>query len=118
LNGHQGYADTYRIQGRRRGFINTSKTQILAVNRPDDFKNDDVHVLDLRIEKEFRFDRFGMTLGVDCFNALNAATVLQRETRLSYSTDTNQNDLNTRGDFATEVISPRIFRVGARFSFN
>jgi hypothetical protein len=118
LNGHQGYADTYRIQGRRRGFINTSKTQILAVNRPDDYTNDDVHVLDLRIEKELHFDRFGLTLGIDCFNALNAGTVLQRETRLSYSTDTNHNDTNTRGDFASEVISPRIFRVGARFSFN
>jgi hypothetical protein len=117
LNGHQGYADPYYIRARRSGFP-TSTRNVLATARPDDYRNDDVHVLDLRLEKEFRFDRFGLTLGVDCFNALNSSTVLQRELRLSYPTFTSSSDLRTTGDNVVEVLSPRIFRLGARFSFN
>jgi hypothetical protein len=118
INGHQGYPNAYHVQARRQGFNNTSKALVMAARRPDEFRNDDVHVLDLRLEKEFRFDRFGVTVGVDCFNALNSGTVLQRQTQLSYPTDVNQNDLSTSGDFVREVVSPRIFRLGARFSFN
>jgi hypothetical protein len=117
LNGHQGYADPYFIRARRSGFP-TSAVNVMATDRPDDFRNDDVHVLDLRLEKEFRFDRFGLTLGADCFNALNSSTVLQRELRLSYPTATRSSDLRTTGDNVQEVLSPRIFRFGARFSFN
>ena len=63
---------------------------------------------DLRIEKEFRFNQVGLTLGVDLFNALNENTVLQRELRLN----------QPRGDYLFESLSPRIFRLGARISFN
>jgi hypothetical protein len=48
-----------------------------------------------------------MTLGVDVFNALNESYVLQRQHRLGIRTTNN----------VTEILSPRIFRIGARLSF-
>ncbi len=117
LNGHQGYANSYFIRARRSGY--TSSGFLTGVTgRPDDYKNDDVHVLDLRIEKEFKFDRVGLTIGADVFNALNASTVLQRNLRLDYSTRTDARDAATTGDHVVEVLSPRIFRLGAKITFN
>ncbi len=117
LNGREGYSNDYNIRARRSGFPTTGfRTSV--TNRPDEFKNGDVHVLDLRVEKEFRFDRVGLTVGVDVFNALNASTVTQRELQLDYPTRTSRFDINTRGDYVSEVISPRIFRLGAKVTFN
>jgi hypothetical protein len=48
-----------------------------------------------------------MTLGVDCFNVFNESTVLQRNGRIGQTTNS----------FVTEIVSPRLFRVGAKFSF-
>jgi len=125
LNGHQGYANPYWVRGRTSGFSSGSHTygNVTAVSRPDDYKNPDVHVLDLRIEKEFKFDRVGLTLGLDCFNALNAGTVLQRSLKLDYGTSGfggsgGGSDRTQIGDHVQEVLSPRIFRVGATISFN
>jgi hypothetical protein len=123
LNGHEGYANPYFLyHAKRRGFTNSTNTNLLAVNRPDDYKLDDVHVLDLRLEKEFRFDRVGLTVGVDVFNALNTATVLQRQLRTSATKVSGDaafgNVTSTKGDFAYEVLSPRIFRAGVTLTFN
>ncbi len=117
LNGRQGYSNNYIIRGRRSGFP-LSSILTSATGRPDDYKNDDVHVLDLRIEKEFKFDRVGLTIGADVFNALNASTVLQRNLRLDYPTRTDSRDSATTGDHVVEVLSPRIFRLGAKITFN
>jgi hypothetical protein len=64
-------------------------------------------VFDARIEKEFTFSDFGLTLGVDVFNALNESYVLQRQHRLGTRATNN----------VTEILSPRIFRIGGRLSF-
>ena len=64
--------------------------------------------MDLRVEKEFKFDRVGLTLGVDVFNVLNESTVLQRNLRLGLN----------NSDFVQEVVSPQIFRLGVKLSFN
>jgi hypothetical protein len=64
-------------------------------------------MVDARLEKEFPFSDFGLTLGVDVFNVLNEAYVLQRNHRL----------LQTTSDHVREIVSPRVFRVGARLSF-
>jgi len=110
LNGREGYANPY---WRRIGATGLRKNPngallINITDRPDDYANDDIHTLDLRVEKELNFDRVGLTLGVDVFNALNEGTVLQRNLRMS----------RTNTDHVVEVLSPRIFRVGARLSFN
>jgi hypothetical protein len=64
--------------------------------------------LDLRLAKDIRFGPAGLTLSVDLFNALNENTELQR----------NVDILRTSGQHRiTEVLSPRVFRVGARLTF-
>ena len=74
---------------------------------PGAFRYPDVHVVDLRVEKEFAVGDFGLTLGLDVFNALNASYVLQRQGVLG----------RDNSDYVLEVLSPRVFRVGARLSF-
>jgi hypothetical protein len=71
------------------------------------FRYDDIHVVDLRVEKEFRFSDLGLTLGVDVFNALNESYVLQRQSLLA----------RNNGNHVLEILSPRVFRVGARLNF-
>ncbi|HKB92951.1 MAG TPA: hypothetical protein VKC62_01770, partial [Gaiellaceae bacterium] len=120
VNGHEGYAAPYFLyHAKRTGFTNTSNTNVLATSSPDAIKLDNVNVLDLRLEKPFKFDRFGLTVGVDVFNALNANTVLQRQLRTSgTNVSGGSNVTSNSGDYVYEVLSPRIFRVGATISFN
>lgn len=93
----------------RTGFFGNMNGRLFpaATTSPDEFRQDDIHTIDARIEKEFNFSDFGLTLGVDVFNLTNEATVLQRQHRLG---------LGTSGH-VTEVLSPRLVRVGARLSF-
>jgi len=76
--------------------------------------------MDARLEKEFTFSDFGFTLGVDVFNVFNEAYVLQRSHRLRAplnATTISLNPFTPYANYVTEVTSPRIFRLGARFSF-
>jgi hypothetical protein len=123
VNGHEGYANPYFLfRAKRAGFTNSTNTNLQATARPDDYKLDDVHVLDLRAEKEFKFDRVGLTLGLDVFNVLNENTVLQRQRRITGDnqlTGSNSNDVaSSQADWVYEVLSPRILRVGVTLSFN
>jgi len=80
---------------------------ILVTNRPDSFRLDNINIIDARIEKEFSFSDFGLTIGVDCFNLFNQSYVLQVNNRLAQSTSNN----------VREIVSPRVLRLGARLSF-
>jgi Carboxypeptidase regulatory-like domain len=113
LTGRQGYPIRYvnRLNGQRAA-DNFGVFDVPIKSDPDAFRNDDVHVLDLRLEKEFTFNDFGLTLGADCFNALNSATVLQRQGILV----SGGANVGT-GDHVQEILSPRVFRLGARISF-
>jgi hypothetical protein len=106
LTGRQGYPAPYFVSAR----FPTSEAgtaTIAATPEPDTFRLDNINILDARIEKEFNFSDFGLTLGVDCFNVFNEAFVQQRTLSLT----------STRKNFVTEITSPRIFRLGARLSF-
>ena len=71
---------------------------------------DNVYELDLRVAKDFRFfNRVGVTIAADLFNAPNKRTIMQRQTDLSDSVGT--------GDRITELQSPRVWRFGARLNF-
>jgi hypothetical protein len=63
--------------------------------------------LDLRVGKEFAFDRVRFNLDVDVFNALNSATILGRVYDLRLSTANN----------VLEIMNPRVLRLGLRFGF-
>jgi hypothetical protein len=68
---------------------------------------DAVTSLDLRIGKEFTFNRARLNLDFDIFNALNSSTVLGRNYNLQQSTGNN----------VLEIMNPRVLRLGARFNF-
>lgn len=111
INGREGYPIQYfqRVSG---GAARNTKDGAFGVNVPltsdqDSYRFDDIRILDLRVEKEFSFKDFGFTVGADLFNATNEATVLQRQGRLQIAT----------GDHVTEVVSPRIIRLGVKFNF-
>jgi len=106
LTGRQGYPIPYW----HRFLVSDPNTRVVAVqvtDGPDEFRQDDIHMVDARVEKEFTFSDFGFTVGLDVFNAFNEAYVLQRQHRLGIGTS----------DHVTEITSPRVLRLGARLSF-
>jgi hypothetical protein len=109
LNGREGYPVPYfaRVNLPTNQYVTGPSENIQATNRPDSFRLDNISIVDARVEKEFTFSDFGLTLGIDCFNLLNESYALQRQHRLLISTSNNVN----------EITSPRIFRIGARLSF-
>jgi Ca-activated chloride channel family protein len=110
LTGRQGYPVRYVDRILRQTISDNagSGIDVPVQSSPDAFRYPDVHVLDLRVEKEMNFSDFGLTLGVDVFNALNASYVLQRQGVLARKSS----------DYVLEVLSPRVFRLGARLSFH
>jgi len=117
LNGRQGYPIPYyeRLNPGVRGFPTFTRVQVTSAS--DSFRNDDIRLFDLRLAKDFKFSDFGVTLSADCFNVFNSGYVLQRQHRLRVAANIPANPIAIGSDFATEVVSPRIFRLGARFSF-
>jgi len=107
VNGREGYPIRY-VQRVFRQTVNSGRaTYIPVTSDTGRFKYPDVHVLDLRIDKDFTVRDLGLTVGVDVFNALNSSYVLQRQLVMG----------RPNSDHVVEVLSPRIFRLGARFRF-
>ncbi|HEV8581498.1 MAG TPA: TonB-dependent receptor [Thermoanaerobaculia bacterium] len=109
LTGRQGYPLRYVNRVVRDTISDNagSGIDIPVDSDPDAFRYPDINVVDLRVEKEFTFSDFGLTLGADVFNAFNESYVLQRQGVLG----------RDNSDFVTEILSPRVVRLGARFSF-
>ena len=63
--------------------------------------------LDLRVGKEFAFDRARFNVDLDIFNALNRATILGRQFDLRVTTANN----------VQEIMNTRVLRLGVRFNF-
>ncbi|HEX7182864.1 MAG TPA: TonB-dependent receptor [Thermoanaerobaculia bacterium] len=106
VNGREGYP--LRYVGRFFRF-DTGEERPFDVPITSDvnaFRYPDIHLLDLRVEKELLFNRLGVTLGLDVFNVTNESYVLQRQGIFA----------RNNASFVTEVLSPRIYRLGARFS--
>ncbi|HEX3553362.1 MAG TPA: TonB-dependent receptor [Thermoanaerobaculia bacterium] len=109
LTGRQGYPTPFfhRVFLPTNQYPTAPSDNLQVTSSSDSFRNPDVHVVDARVEKEFTFSDVGVTIGVDCFNLLNKSYVLQRTDRLARSTSNN----------VTEILSPRVIRLGARLSF-
>ena len=114
LTGRQGYPLRYVDRINRVTIADNGGSGLDVPIQPDPnaFRYPDIHVVDLRIEKEFLFNDFGVTVGLDAFNALNESYVLQRQGVLAQ----NGVPLNTSGS-VLETLSPRIFRLGVQVSF-
>ncbi len=103
----------------RQGHILPYNTDILGsddINRQvslmngalDRFRMDDLYLLDLRAEKTFAANSdVNLTFNVDLFNTFNSGTVLSRQTTLS----------SRLGDYALDIVSPRIWKLGVRVSW-
>jgi hypothetical protein len=114
--GREGYPLPYfeRLSfGQRSGIPGLTSVQVVG---NDDFRLDDVHVLDAGLEKELVFSDLGLTLAIHCFNVLNEGYVMQRNHRLQVGASATDL-LAPASDFVTEVIGPRTFRVGLRINF-
>ena len=118
LNGRQGYSIPYVVSARTSTGEGT-KT-VLAVDQVDTFRNQNVTDLDMRLAKDFRFYRgMGLTLSIDAFNVLNSNTILQRNTAAICSAPqaTGVCAPASTANHVTEVLSPRVLRLGANLSF-
>src|ERR1700687_2366184 len=114
LIARQGYPEPFydRIGGLNTNTPESGSTVQVQFQPSNANRLDNIFDFDGRLEKEFTFQDFGLTLGVDCFNLLNESFVLQRVARARSSFHP------TVGvGFINETLSPRIFRFGARLSF-
>lgn len=85
---------------------------LLLTDNPTDHRLPNPYSLDLRLAKDFRFRNVGFEVSVDAFNVTNERTVLQRSADVQRRAARLSSQNRVR-----EYQSPRIFRVGARFTF-
>lgn len=104
VSGREGYPLPYYLNNINPG---DGIQRDLQVSRTGSDRNDNLYSLDLRLDKDFEFGDWGLTLSIDAFNLLNEGTVLQRERNLDGS----------QPNFVDETLSPRVLRLGVRFSF-
>ena len=103
--GRQGYPINY--------YVNTvsptdGQTRAIAVVPVNELRYPTLNELDLRLEKVIPFaSTAAITVALDCFNAINTATVLQRQNRLG-TQSTNS---------VREVQNPWVLRWSARVSW-
>ncbi|MBV8199011.1 MAG: hypothetical protein JOZ15_00150, partial [Acidobacteria bacterium] len=120
LTGRQGYPDPYWIA------VSAAHSSVpnpafggeqVQIGAADSNRLDNIIDFDGRVEKEFTFQDFGLTLGVDCFNVFNEAFVLQRQGRFHGGPAGSGTIVPLNAGFVNEVLSPRVFRFGAKLSF-
>ena len=104
LTGRQGSpVGYYRSVGLRDG-----SASINVVSDFDSLRLDDVHVVDLRMEKEFSLSGpVNLVFGIDIFNVNNAGTGLSYNDRVGISSAGNLAD----------NIAPRVYRLGVRLNW-
>jgi hypothetical protein len=88
----------------RTGGLGTSEVfvQPFATSRYETFRQ-----VDVRLDKTFKLGKTRLVASLDGFNILNENVVLERTRR--------QNAANA--NFVEEILAPRIFRLGLRYSF-
>jgi hypothetical protein len=107
LTGRQGYPLRYSARVDRTTIADgPNGIDVPVDSSPDTFRYPNIHVVNLRAEKEFRLRNVGLNLGLDVFNAFNEAYVLQDQSVLG----------RNNSGHVLEVLSPRVFRLGARIS--
>jgi hypothetical protein len=109
LTGRQGYPVPYIYR-----YSSSEGPQSVLINEDiDAARLPNIHNLDLRLAKDLRFGPVGLTVSADVFNVLNRNTELQRNVALASNTNTATSKQNQ----ITELVSPRVIRLGARLTF-
>ncbi|MFQ5527870.1 MAG: hypothetical protein ACE5GX_16630 [Thermoanaerobaculia bacterium] len=81
---------------------------ILATPEIDSFRNDDIFLVDLRLDKEFATaGNTSLTFSLDAFNITDETYVLQRFDNL----------LSGSAEHLRETVSPRVYRLGVRLNW-
>jgi len=107
LTGRQGYPLRYSRRVFIPGLGLGRQSELPTSSRADALRYPDVHVLNLRIDKDVPLGgHAGVNLGFDVFNALNSATVVRRQTVLGRS----------NGDYVNELIGQRVYRFSLRLN--
>ena len=97
--------------------VDTSEgTKYVLIGDADSERHEDIHALDLRLAREFRWRGVGLIVSADVFNVLNSDTVLQRNTLVNSTNSDGEVTAGTPGRIS-EILSPRVIRLGARFTF-
>jgi hypothetical protein len=113
--GRQGYVNPLFVQ------VDTGNgegTRGVLIGNATDNRLKNVYELDLRLEKTVPlFPKADITLSVDLFNALNANTILQRESDATPSCDSAGKNCTGSAGKIDEIQNARAVRVGARISF-
>ncbi len=107
LTARQGYPLPFQINA---SSLNDNQVadKAIILQPVGKIRNPNVYELDLRAAKDFRLmNRVGFSLTADLFNAPNKRAVLQRQSDLS----------NGTGNRIIEMQSPRVWRLGGRFTF-
>jgi hypothetical protein len=104
LFARQGYPMPIFIEVNTGAFEGTTKVLAQGV---DAERLPNLYNLDLRLAKNVKFGRTGVTLSVEAFNVMNAGTETNRNTNASSATFLR----------LEEIQAPRIVRFGARFNF-
>ena len=104
VTGREGYGSPPVFRGSR---DQLGRPLVELTNSVGDIRNDDLVLVDARVEKELQLGDFNALLGVDAFNLLNEDYVLQRDRRT---------DLGG-AHVVRERLSPRVFRLGVTLRF-
>jgi len=89
------------------GDQNSRFKTVFLLDEAGDLRLPAVTSLDLRVGKEFTFQRVRLNVDVDIFNAFNSSTILGRQYNLRLTT----------ADDVQEIMNPRVLRLGLRFGF-
>lgn len=103
----QGYATPYFRDQVPTGSLLGNLQTVLLVDDVAERRLPSVTSLDLRVGKEFTFNRARFNVDLDVFNATNSSVILGRQYNLRVSTANN----------VLEIMNPRVLRVGLRFGF-
>ncbi len=116
VSGREGYPLPWYERlayGQRSGIPGLTDVQVVG---NDDFRLDDLHLVDAGVEKELVFGDVGVTLGLDCFNLLDERYAMQRNLRLGVGPGLAAPSAPAAGT-VTEIVGPRTFRARVRVSF-
>ena len=107
LNGRQGYMQPAIQSSNAVDADGRVNLQGLQIDEVDSRRNDDIHLLDLKVSYTLGMSRDGaVAFSLECFNLFNDDTILAL-----------QGDQSGAAGRISEVLSPRIFRLGARLTF-
>jgi hypothetical protein len=84
-----------------------ARKSVLLVSDVGEQRLPSVTSFDVRVGKEFAFNRYRFNLDLDIFNLFNTSTVLGRQYDLRVTTANN----------VLEIMNPRVLRLGVRFNF-